>query len=239
MKFALRIATMTVVLMLLVSVATAGPPLSNTYKSSDIGGVIDPARSSTSWLPSEMVVDNVTHIRSVDLATVGAATFTGMWSVDCVVIAGVNLVIDLTFFGSGQIIWQLDYAGGTMTLDGAAAWGNGDASYTVILDSFTEIRTQSFVSGVMTGANSNFSGSGTFLGYPSDCLNLGQANDVWIGDGAGKPADYPAFLDALCGTTPTNGRWGIVTGVTIDITSGCAIPIENTTWGGVKSIYRD
>ncbi|HEU4366577.1 MAG TPA: hypothetical protein VFT13_14065, partial [Candidatus Krumholzibacteria bacterium] len=53
-----------------------------------------------------------------------------------------------------------------------------------------------------------------------------------------KPADYPDYRDANCNAGPTDGHWGDIRDLTVSVT-GCAVSTEQSTWGGVKSLYRD
>jgi hypothetical protein len=52
-----------------------------------------------------------------------------------------------------------------------------------------------------------------------------------------KPADYPDYRDGACAAGPTTGHWGDFRDLTISV-QGCAVSTEESTWGGVKAIYR-
>ena len=95
--------------------------------------------------------------------------------------------------------------------------------------------------GIVTGANSNHSVNAQVAGYPTGCLVFGIGNGVLIGDTdptsfvvGVKPADYPPYRTnaAACSIiNPTGGRWGNVTDLTLTV-QGCAVPVEEKTWGG-------
>ncbi len=222
--------------------ALAQPPVNGTFKTTN-GDFLE-GRSSTSWSSQtgRLMGGNVLNIESFDGATLGA-----QWRVYCMQVVNVFLVADLTFFGNGSKIYQITYAGGVFELDGSGPWGGGDPTYTGVVDSYTETRTIQYVAGNITGANSNHSVSGHLNGYTAGCIALAVGNGVLIGDtdpnlvpGTDtnvKPADYPAFLDPNCGATRVFGRWGNVGDITLTV-SGCLVPAEEKTWGGVKKLYE-
>jgi hypothetical protein len=58
-----------------------------------------------------------------------------------------------------------------------------------------------------------------------------------------KPPEFPMFLDpTFCPTmaplTPAHGGWGDVTHITLAI-NACAVPVEEGTWGAIKSLYSE
>jgi hypothetical protein len=53
------------------------------------------------------------------------------------------------------------------------------------------------------------------------------------------PVDYPAFMDSSCQLgTRTRGGWGSITQLTLLVT-GCQVPVENTTWSQIKTLFQD
>ena len=114
-----------------------------------------------------------------------------------------------------------------------------------ILNRDLETRIEQFAGGQLVGDDSDYNLSGVFNGYSNSCLSL-IANNAIIGNtdttnGLGnfvKPADYPGFLDAACNPTGQYGRWGDTIDLTMSIT-GCAVPVEEASWGQVKQLYNE
>lgn len=228
------------------SVVQAQPPVNGTYTT--LGGDFLEGRSSTSWpsaADARLTPGNVLHAQSFDGATLGAE-----WDLCGMMIVSVQLIADLVFDGlNGQRIYLVTYGGGTATLDGSGPWGGGDPQYNGIVDSYNETRTIQWANGKIVGANSNHSVSAHILGYTSGCIAWAIGNGALVGDTdpasdpiiydpAGKPMDYPAYVDANCGASmPQGGRWGTVTDLTLTV-QGCAVPVEEKTWGAVKKIYE-
>ncbi len=223
--------------------ALAQPPVDGTYKTTN-GDFLE-GRSSTSWatMTGRLMPGNVLNIESFDGTSLGT-----QWRVYCMQAINVTLIADLTFgTGTGSKIYQITYVGGVVELDGSGPWGGGAPLYTGVVDSYTELRTIQYLMGNVTGANSNHSVSGHITGFPAGCIALAVGNGVLIGDtdpnmipGTDtnvKPADYPAFLDPTCAATGTYGRWGNVGDITLTV-SGCLVPVEEKTWGGVKKLYE-
>jgi hypothetical protein len=229
-----------------VSVVQAQPPVSGTYKTQD-GDFLE-GRSSTAWpsaADARLTAGNVLHAQSFDGANLGTE-----WDLCGMMIVNVQLIADLVFDGlNGQRIYLVTYGGGTATLDGGGPWGGGDPQYDGIIDSYNETRTIQWANGKIVGANSNHNLSAHLLGYTSGCIAWAIGNGALVGDTdpasdpivydpAGKPMDYPAYVDNACGAAmPQGGRWGTFTDLTLTV-QGCAVPVENQTWGGVKKIYE-
>lgn len=250
MKSALRILLVVMVVATSVTVSHAQPPVEGTYKSTDLGGLMLVGRSSHSWTSSpdgRLSNGNVGRFLSWDGGTLGT-----QWSISCLEIVNVALILDAVFGGNGQRIYQITYAsGGALFLDGAGPWGGGDPTYDGVITQFSEFRTLQYAGGVLTGANSSFNGAADILGYTSSCIALGIGNDALVGDtdcgtyppgacggGFPLPAGYPAFLDPNCDATPSIGRWGTTTAITLNVV-GCAVPTKESTWGDVKSHYGE
>lgn len=56
---------------------------------------------------------------------------------------------------------------------------------------------------------------------------------------ASKPADYPMFLAADCSPADAMhqfGTWAAVNDIVVEIS--CPIPVQTSTWGHVKSMYK-
>ncbi|MCK4776351.1 MAG: hypothetical protein KAT30_16260 [Candidatus Krumholzibacteria bacterium] len=68
-------------------------------------------------------------------------------------------------------------------------------------------------------------------------------NSAFFGtmDTGPKPPEFPMFLDpTACPVktlfTPELGGWGDVTHIALSI-DDCTVPVRETTWGEIKSIY--
>lgn len=234
MRNAILISILTVVLAVGAASVFADAPLNGTYKTSD--GDFDEGREASSWAAGGgyLSTGGVLHAESWDGAALG-----GDWKIACPQVVAVSLVADLVFGGNGHRIYKIDYAGGTVELDGGGPWGNGDAVYTGIIDTYTEIRTVQFVGGAKVGAVSDHSVTAHLQGYPETCMTWGIGNGAWLGESpTAKPANYPTWLFPNCAAGAPSGHWGPFSDMTISVT-GCAVPTQEATWGSVKALYRD
>ena len=243
MKLWIWVLCLTATVALGVTVAQAQAPVDGTYKTSN-GDFLE-GRSATSWVTpvnDPPQVGNVLHGQSWDGAVLGTE-----WEVSCPVVANVTLLFDAVIGGNGHRAYLIAYVGGTIWLDGAGPWGGGDPSYNGVIDTYMETRTEQYADGNLVGANSNHNVSAHIVGYPADCVAFAIGNGVLIGDTDPnlipvtdtnvKPADYPDFLQANCAVGGADGHWGDLTDMTLTV-QGCLVPVEETSWGAVKSIYR-
>jgi len=230
MRNAILISILSAVLVAGTASVYAGPPLNGVYKSSD--GDFDEGRESSTWVGGGfLTTTNVLHALAWDGAVLG-----GDWRITCPYVVSVTLEADLVFGGFGSRIYSIQYAGGTFSLGGSGGQplANGDPSYTGVLTGFTEIRTLIFESGNMVGSDSDFSFSGQVDGYTQSCIN-GIANGAWLANGVG--AGYPTNLDANCAAGGV-GHYADTRDLTLTI-AGCSVATEESSWGRVKSLYRD
>ena len=213
--------------------AFAGPPLNGTYRSVD--GDFDEGRQATSWLGGGFLsTGKVLHAQSWSGSALG-----GDWQILCPQVVTVLLLVDAVSGGNGHRIYQIDYAGGFLVLDGGAPWGNGDPSYTGTIDTCVEIRTVMFADDVKVGSISDHSVSAHFQGYTQSCVTWAIGNGAWLGETpAVTPADYPTYNDTACNPTASSGHFGDITDLTLSI-AGCALSTQSATWGSVKAMYRD
>lgn len=234
MRNAILVSIVTAVLIVGSVAAFAGPPLSGTYKSSS--GDFDEGREASSWAAGDFVgVGNVLHAESWDGATFGVD-----WKILCPQVVSVVTILDIVDAnGNGQRIFQITYAGGMIELGGTGPWGGGDAQYTGVIDTYSEFRTVQYSNHAVVGAVSNHNVSAHLQGYTSSCIAWGIGNGAWLGSSPSvKPLDYPDYRDAACAAGPTDGHWGDIRDLTISV-QGCAVSTEQSTWGGVKSLYRN
>lgn len=234
MRNAILISILTVVLAVGAVSVLAGPPANGTYKTSD--GDFDEGREASSWAPGGgfTSIGGVLHAESWDGAALG-----GDWTIYCPQVVGVLLLSDTVVGGNGHRIYLIDYAGGVIELDGGGPWAGGDASYTGIIDTYTEIRSVQFIGGVKVASVSDHSVSAHLQGYPETCMTWGIGNGAWLGESPSlKPPFYPTWLLPNCAGGASSGHWGTFSDMTISVT-GCSVPAQEATWGSVKALYRD
>jgi hypothetical protein len=95
---------------------------------------------------------------------------------------------------------------------------------------------------VASVVNANTSGS-----FGGGCtLTFALSNGVGKGETTSldvtitKPSNYPSFEDGTCSPPAANaqfGSWGDVITGTLRI--DCVVPSKPSTWGNVKSVYRN
>lgn len=236
MKTLVRVLSLAVLMGVVVTSVNAQAPIQGEYKTS-LGDMFT-GRESTSWPGGGPAAfhtpGNVVNLQSWDGAALGTE-----WYITCPEMFTVN-VIDNRVAGSGQVIATINYTfGGTIWLDGAGAWGNGDAFYAATINAFTETRVYLYLLGNLQGVDSDYTLDATFNGYSSTCVQL-LANGAYFDDtdNAALPLDWPAFLDSGCNAGPTEGRWGQIDDMTMNITA-CVVPVEEKSWGAVKSLYTE
>jgi hypothetical protein len=139
--------------------------------------------------------------------------------------------------GTGAQTYHTHYDGGQFWLSRNYSWADGLADLTGQLTSFLVVTTISYVGGVPQGAASNITFMGTFdnCDTENDCsieFAIATAFQVWRPEfGPPMPTGYPPFL---CGAA--TGELYDVCGITLTI--DCAVPVEQTTWSGLKNLYR-
>jgi len=248
MRNAILVSILTVVLVVSAAAVYAGPPLSGTWKSTN--GDFDEGRATTKWASTNFIgVGNVLYGRSY-----AGGVFTNDWTISCPTTATITPLVP--FSGTtGNAIYQIDYTGGYVTLGGPGnPWNGGDAVYTGTITTYTEIRTIQYVSGKIVGATSDHAVTAQIQGYPQSCVTWGIGNGVLRGGDAGatplplnlgilnvaRSPGYPDYPSASgCVLSPNGpGHWDDIRDLTISVT-GCSVATEPTTWGAVKSKYRD
>jgi len=142
--------------------------------------------------------------------------------------------------GNGHRTYRSTYYGGRFWLAGAGAWAGGDPFYSGICYDYVHTTTMHFLNGQMVGYDTNAQLKGLFDYYES-CIMLTIANAEMMGMGGIPPADYPVLKNGTSGTcddaTGVIGEGGNVFCITLVI-ANCGLATEQTTWGGVKSLYR-
>ena len=220
--------------------AFAGPPADGIYTSTDLGGQVLLGRYSESWdVPDgRLQMGNTGNKLSWNGATLGT-----QWQLYCTRIAGPPVLITDTVDGSGNGFreWKVVYVSGDMVLDGNGPWGDGsEPSYNANLHAYQEIKTFQYVNNQIVQSISNVSIQAAFQDFGESCVTISILNQEELGNTntAALPPNYPAFLVPItCDPTRTLGAWGEVDEITLIIT-GCTIPVEETTWGVIKSLYK-
>jgi hypothetical protein len=220
--------------------AFAAAPLPGSYQSTDLGGTIPTGRYTEGWFAGggALQAGTTMNCQSWDGSALGA-----VWRYTCGTATGPATLITDTVNGSGNgnRTYLCNFVGGTLWLSGAGPWANGDASYPGHFDSYAEYETITYVNGTPIAAVTNVMNTAHFDAYPTICMSFSISNGTRVGTtdlGGVKPANYPDLLDSSCAATPTLGAWWNMTAVTISVTSGCTVPVQTSTWGALKSLYR-
>ena len=246
MRNAILVSILTVVLVVSAAAVWAGPPLSGTWKSTN--GDFDEGTATTKWAAGNFVgVGNVLYGRSY-----AGGVFTNDWTIQCPTVVAVTVLSPIVGV-NGNAIYMFTYSGGYVTLGGPGnPWNGGDAVYTGVIDTYTEIRTIQYASSKIVGAVSDHSVSAHIQGYNDACVAWAIGNGVLRGGSSPslplpfnytvlqsvKSAGYPDYPGAGCVLGPNGpGHWDDIRDLTLTV-QGCAVATEPTTWGGVKSIYR-
>lgn len=218
----------------------AGPPLSGTWPSTDIGGSINTGRYMESYtLPNGAAsVGTTLHAQSWDGANLGL-----QWGYSCGVIESAPVLISdfVNVNGTGSRTYEKRFVGGSIWLSGTGPWGNGDAEYTGPILNYVEYETIQYVNWVRVHAVTNVTAAAAIEGYGDTCLSFTVGNGVEIGStdfGNPVPATYPTMLEAYtCDSIGANGAWWDMMTLVLYI-DGCAVSDEASDWGTVKSLYR-
>jgi len=143
--------------------------------------------------------------------------------------------------GNGNRTYMKTFAGGYIWLTGTGPWGNGDADYPGTIDTYNEFETITYVNWNPEAAITNVQATAHFDAYPDQCMTfyIGNGSEVGSTDhGDPLPVSYPGFLATDCSPSRTLGAWWDMFTLTLSIT-GCNVPVEETTWGGIKVLYSE
>jgi hypothetical protein len=233
-------AVLVVLLSIMVAVpAIAGAPANGTYTSTDIGGTMLPGRYSESWYPTKLSVDNTLNEQSWN----GALGTQWWWYCPWIDAPPTLVFNNVNGAGNGIKIWYATYTGGYCWIDGAGPWAGGDASYLANINTWSATITETYVAFQEVGTVRNHDATATFVTYP-DCMSLSTTNAHKLGDTVKTgplPADYPSFWNWIgCfDQGPVGpGEWGDIEGITFTIDGCQTVKTEQSTWGGVKAMYR-
>ena len=195
MKTAKSLFAFVAISCLLAVSAHAGPPLVGVYTSE--AGQVSHGRHTESFANAGefLTVGNAVNTASWDGATLGV-----QWSYSCPEIVSTLLLVDLVnpVTGNGQKIYKKTFTGGTFTMNGTGeAWDGGDATYTGVIDFYSETSTIIYSTFERVNADLDITWSGHFNGRGYPCVQR-AANGATLGDtsGGGKlPAAFPTFDD--------------------------------------------
>jgi hypothetical protein len=234
-------ATLSLLLLLacaLTAYATVPTPTPGVYHSSpDPASSFPEGRGSQSnELPGDGAngVGDVFNSQSWDGANLG-----DQWRFSCgIAPAAHGVVNNVDASGTGTITYTNTFVGGTFFLSKDGPWGDGVNDWTGTLNTTSSTVLVQLVNWQFMGSVGNVSTSGQF--DVAGCYLTFEINNlVGLGDTdltPPFPANYPALLDPSCDPTRVNGSWGDVVDLILRI--DCAVQNEQSTWGGVKAIYR-
>jgi hypothetical protein len=228
---------LSILVILLPTLALAGAPLEGAWNSTDLGGTVPLGRYTEGWGAGggAMLAGTTFNAASWDGATLG-----GSWAYSCAVEGADGVLIDdaVNPQGFGTRTWKKTFTGGTIWLSGTGPWANGDASYTGSIISYVEYETLTYVAFNVIGARTNVQATATIEGYDTLCLGFTIGNGAKVSDtGSPTPANYPALLTSGCSPTAPNGAFWNFAQLTLYITN-CAVGTEESSWSSVKALYR-
>lgn len=249
MRNAILVSFLTGVLLVGAAVVQAGPPLNGTYKSTL--GHFDEGTATTKSAGNFLAAGNVLYGQSYN------GGFTSDWTINCVTVSSA-VPLGPPIGNSGNYLYEITYTGGYVTLGGPGnPWNGGDATYTGIIDEFKEFRTIQVVAGTVRGWTSDYAIQAHIQGYSESCVEWAIGNGVLRGGTepqapkpfnrtvapspipSVKPANYPDFPGAGCVLGPNGpGTWEDIRDLTLTI-AGCTVATEQSSWGKVKSMYRN
>jgi hypothetical protein len=163
----------------------------------------------------------------------------------CPSVSVVTLIVDTRDQnGNGFVQYSTDYTGGTLWLSKTGLWGWNEIDFTATIDAFNVVSTHLYFQGQQVSVDSDIRFSGHFEAPVEDqCFEYVLSNGAIEGttDYGPLPAGYPAFLDytSCPGGTVTWGAWGIAHDITLTIYGDCTVPVEESSWGKIKSLYAE
>lgn len=217
--------------------AFAGAPLTGSWSTTDLGGPVPLGRYTEGWLNggAPMLAGTTFNAASWDGSVLG-----GMWMYSCATEGADGVLIDdAVIAGNGTRTWKKTFTGGTIWLDGSGPWGNGDASYSGSIISYTEYETLTYAGGNVIAARTNVNAVASIDGYETACLGFSVGNGAKVGDTASgpAPANYPALLTPSCSPTAPNGAFWNFAQMTLYI-ANCTVGEESVNWSSLKASYR-
>jgi hypothetical protein len=150
--------------------------------------------------------------------------------------------------GTGEVSYRTQYSGGVFWFSRLGPWSADNLlDFTGTVQSFIVTTTYQYVFGQLLGIRSNVTTIGLFdrldPSWGDRCMDFTINNAAFYGttDQGPLPPGFPGFLDPV--NCPLDipalqrGGWGDVTHIAVRIT-GCVVPLQPTTWGEVKAMFR-
>jgi hypothetical protein len=226
--------------LLLAGTSAAGPPLTGSYDSVDLGGLVYVGRYTEGWDGDGGALLSGTTLNAASWDGASLATQWRYWcsteSSDATL-----LVNTVNSSGNGNRTYMKTFAGGYIWLSGSGPWANGDMDYPGMIDSYTEFETITYSNWVPIAAVTNVQAMAHFDNYPAQCMTfyIGNGSRVATTElGDPVPANYPDMLDPDCGASRDEGAsWDFFT-ITLSIVD-CTTGTKETSWGTIKSMYAD
>jgi hypothetical protein len=222
---------LTLLLVSLIAVPVmAGPPATGIFAPID-------GRFSESWNPTEGQIGNTLNAASWNGSVLG-----GQWLLSCPAIFAVPTLQsdERDVDGTGDVVWATTYVGGTYMFSKNGPWGDGTEDYAGTVTFTNVVSTHQYFMGTRIAVRSNVTVKGEFTLY-GGCFVYTLSNVAILGVGA-LPADHPEYINSSCVAWGT-GAYGSVTDISLIIydrtSTECTIPVRETTWGHVKSLYAD
>ncbi|HEX5131774.1 MAG TPA: hypothetical protein VFX92_04730 [Candidatus Krumholzibacteria bacterium] len=231
----LTILFLTLVFVSLPMLALA-QPVDGTYTSAFRGGNVLNGHTSVARQGVNSGNPKIFHGQSWDGVALGT-----QWEIKCGV-QTTDTPPDYSLYnaltGNGFITYNQTFNGGTFTLyaDPNVGWGSGSGTLNV-----TQATSQVFYQNFIPVSSS-------FTAFTSGMFDGGQCRlDFAFGNGFGvgetpylvKPATYPAFLAADCSLADGAHQFGVWADANdIIVQIACPVPVEESTWGAVKALYR-
>ena len=226
-----------VVLLLVLSAPPAACtvcPTDGVYTTGN--GSMEPGRASEAWCPPAVFPGrpgNTENAQSWDGAALG--TEWKLWGMSIDAYGAVEIANTIDGNGNGSITYQTQYDGGQFWLSKDGLWGDGVNDLTGEMANYTVITTVTYSAGTMVGATSNITATGLFdscrPGVSAISFVIANAMLIWHPAWpAAMPSGYPLFL---CGA-PTGELFGVCC-ITMQLGP---VPVEEQSWGFLKSLYR-
>jgi hypothetical protein len=225
---------------LLAGTSFAQAPLNGSYDSTDLGGPVYVGRYTEGWDSGSgaLLAGTTINAHSWDGATLGT-----QWKYWCSTEASDAILLSDTVNGrgNGNRTYMKTFVGGYIWMSGTGPWGGGDLEYTGVIDTYIEYETITYSEHVPIAAVTNVQATAHFDYYPLPCMTfyIGNGSRVATTElGETIPADYPDLLDTGCDATRTEGAAWDFFSITLTI-SDCEVSTKESSWGAIKSMYRD